>query len=100
MVLPNELVVLITAFVGGAITWLVVEGFKGFSEALGKDLSTFAKVAAGIISASAVTAIIALANAALGFVPVEYQPLAAQILSLIVMVFGAMGIQRKVKAKG
>lgn len=95
MTLPNELIVLITAFVGGAVTWLVVEGFKGLSEALGKDLSTFAKVAAGIISASAVGTIIALTNAALGFIPVEYQPIAAQVLSLIVMVFGAMGIQRQ-----
>lgn len=100
MELPQELVVLITAFVGGGVTWLVVEGFKGFSEAIGKDLSTFAKVAAGIVSASVVTAIVALANAALSFVPVEYQPLAAQVLSLIVMVFGAMGIQRGRKSKG
>ena len=99
MELPNELVVLITAFVGGGITWLVVEGFKGFGEATGKDLSNFAKVAAGIVSASAVTMIIALANSALGFIPPEYQPLAAQVLSLIVMVFGAMGIQRGVKSK-
>lgn len=95
MELPNELIVLITAAVGGGVTWLVVEGFKGLSEALGKDLSTFAKVAAGIIAAASVGTIIALANAALGFVPVEYQPLAAQILGLIVMVFGAMGIQRQ-----
>lgn len=99
MELPHELVVLITAFVGGGITWLVVEGFKGISEALGKDLSTFAKVAAGIVSAAAVSSVVALANAALGFVPAEYQQITAQILGLIVMVFGAMGIQRQ-KAKG
>jgi len=100
MELPNELVVLITAVVGAYITWLVVEGFKGLGEAVGKDLSTFAKVAAGIVSASAITAIIALANAALGFVPVEYQPIVAQVLSLIVMVVGAMGVQRRAKPKG
>jgi hypothetical protein len=100
MELPNELVVLITALIGGWITWIVVEGVKGFGEAIDKDLSVFAKVAAGIVSASAVTAIVALANAALGFVPVDYQPIAAQVLSLIVMVVGAMGIQRRMKSKG
>ena len=99
MELPNELVVLITAVIGAGVTWLVVEGFKGLSEAMGVDLSTFAKVAAGIISAAAVGAIIALANAALSFVPVDYQPIVAQILSLIVMVVGAMGVQRRVKSK-
>ena len=44
--------------------------------------------------------LVVLTNSALGFIPYEYQAITAQILSLIVMVFGAMGIQRNMKPKG
>jgi len=97
MELPNELVVLLTGLLGAGVTWLVVEGFKGLSEALKVDLSKFATIAAAIVSASVVGTVVALLNAALSFVPVEYQPIVGQVLALLVMIFSAFGIQRRVK---
>jgi uncharacterized membrane protein YiaA len=97
MELPNELVLLIGVTVTGFVSWLVVEGFKGIGEAFGHDFSAFSKVVAGIVSVSAVSAIVGVFNAALVLVPVEYQSITAQVLALIVSLFAAMGIQRRVK---
>lgn len=95
LVLPQELVTLITTGVGLFLTWLVVEGFKGLSEAIGIDLSSLAKVIAAIVSTGIVGTLIGVLNALLGAVPVEYVPLVQAILTLIITVFGAMGIQRR-----
>jgi hypothetical protein len=97
MQLPSELVLLIGVTVTGFVSWLVVEGFKGLSEAFGKDLSAFAKVVAGIISVSAVSTIVGIFNAALALIPPEYQPITGQVLALIVSLFAAMGVQRRAK---
>jgi hypothetical protein len=97
MELPNELVLLIGVTVTGFVSWLVVEGFKGLGEAFGHDFSNFSKIVAGIISAGMVSTIVGVTNAALALVPLEYQPIAAQVLALLVALFSAMGIQRRFK---
>jgi uncharacterized membrane protein len=97
MQLPNELVLLIGVTLTGFVSWLCVEGIKGISEAFGKDLSSFAKIVAGIVSTAVVGSVIGIINAALALVPAEYQSIAQQILALLVAVFSAYGVQRQAK---
>ena len=94
--LPPELLNLIVFALTAGTTWLVVEGFKGLGEAFGRDFSKVAKVLAAIVSAGVVSTVTGVINALLGFVPAEYALIVNQVLTLLVLLFSAFGIQRRV----
>lgn len=97
LTVPAELIALITIALGGAVTWLVVEGFKGISEAFGKDLSTVAKVIAAIVSTGVVGIVVGIINVLAGLVPEAYVPVVQTFLSLLVSLFAAFGLARRAK---
>ena len=99
MELPVELVGLLTSLIAGAVTWLVVAGFKGLGEAFGKDFSKAAKIIAGLVVAGVTTTVFGLIDFGLTSIPVEYQPVVSQVLALIVAWLTAAGIQRQSKQK-
>lgn len=87
--LPNEIVVLIAAGIG----FLVTNGLKALFP--GVDISgVSAKV-----TAAAVTAVVALANWGLSFLPVEYREPAAAAFALIIAILSAYGIHYSLKAQ-
>lgn len=95
--LPPELLNLLVFAITAGVTWLVVEGFKGLGEAFDKDFSNIAKIIAAIVSAGVVSTVTGVLNALLALVPAESAPLVQQGLLLVVMLFSAFGIQRRVK---
>lgn len=86
MQLPNELQVLI----GIVVLFLVVNGLKGISELLGRDLSGWGTIIAGIITAT----VIFFINQILAVVPVSAQPIVQAILNLLVLLLGGIGLKR------
>ncbi len=85
--LPNELQVII----GAVVLWLCVNGLKGFSELLGKDLSGWATVVAAIVTATAIF----FFNQILAVVPAgQAQQFVAAALNLLVLLLGGLGIKR------
>lgn len=97
--LPPELVEYLSLVLTAAVTWLVVEGFKGLGEAFDKDFSNTAKILAAIVSAGVVSTVTGVLNALIALVPAEYAPLVSQVLLLLVSLFAAFGIQRQ-RSKG
>lgn len=95
--LPVELLDLLVFALTAGTTWLVVEGFKGLGEAFNKDFSNVAKIIAAIVSAGVVSTVTGVLNALLGLVPAESAPFVQQVLILLVLLFSAFGIQRRVK---
>ncbi len=95
--LPAELLNLIVLGVTAAVTWLVVEGFKGLGGAFGKDFSVAAKLFAVVISAGAVSIVTGVISVALSFVPAEYAQVAQGFLGFLVLLFSAFGVQRQAK---
>ena len=97
LTIPPELIALITVALGGFITWLVVEGVKGLSEAFGKDLSKVGKVLAAVISTGVVGIVVGVINALSALVPPEYVPTAQAALTFLVSLFAAFGYARRAK---
>lgn len=81
--LPDELVGLISI----AVTFLVAEGIKGMVAWFGVDLSG---KAAGL-TAALTAVVVAFINGLLAFVPVQFSPIAVEILRLVVLLVGAFG---------
>ena len=105
MELPQELVLVITAVVGAAVTWLVVEGVKDFVAFLGRvfkvDLSdkaaAISTALAVVVSGAAVAMVLGVINALLSFVPPDAVPVVDAVLKLLILLLGGMGIHRRVK---
>jgi len=97
MELPVELVGLITVLISGWVTWVVVAGFKGLGEALGKDFSKPTKIVTAIIVSGVTVVVFGLIDFGLTSVPVDYQPIVNNVLSLLVVWLTAAGIQRQSK---
>ena len=97
MELPIELVGLLTALVGGGVTYLVVNGIKGVGEWFGKDLTPFAVKFAALASASAVALSLDLINFGIESVPAEYMPVVTGAFSFLVVLLGAVGVHRNSK---
>ena len=72
------------------IGFLVVEGIKVVFK---KEIPELAKSITAVI----VAAILSLFNIGLSYVPVEYQPLASQVLTLLALVLGMFGLHRVYK---
>ena len=100
MELPQELVGLLTTLIVAGVTWLVVAGFKGLGEAFGKDFSSAAKVVAAVVSASVVSTVFGLVDLGLSAIPADYLTVVNGVLSVIVALLSAMGIQRQSKIVG
>lgn len=86
MTLPNELQVAIAALV----LFLVVNGLKELAHLTGRDLTGWATVIAGVISAT----VIFFLNQILALLPASAQPLVQTIFTLLILLLGAMGIKR------
>lgn len=86
MQLPNELIVVINAIV----LFLVVNGLKALSELIGKDLSGWGTVVAGVLAATFVFFL----NQILALVPAGQQALIAAIFNVLILLLGAMGLKR------
>jgi hypothetical protein len=98
--LPQALEAFIALAVAGAVTFLVMEGFKALGSAFGsKDFSTIAKAVAAVASGAAVTLVLGLARVFLGLIPVEWEPIANIVLSALVALL-SMGLHRIAKQRG
>lgn len=84
--LPNEL----QALVGIVVLFLVVNGLKGLSELLGRDLTGWGTIIAGIIAAT----VIFFINQILAVVPAAQQPIVEAFLNFLVLLLGAVGLKR------
>lgn len=92
MVLPNEIVLLLSAGIG----FLVTNGLKALFPSL--DISgTSAKITAALI-----TCLVALINQGLALIPAQYHQIVLTVFTLVVSVLGAYGIHYslKVRARG
>ena len=85
--IPPEVGLALNVLIG----FLVVEGIKVVFK---KEIPELAKS----ITAVVVAAILSLFNIGLSYVPVEYQPLASQILTLLALVLGMFGLHRVYKS--
>jgi len=103
MQLPAELVAVLSMALVAVVTKFVVDGVKGLAEALSKvlkrpvELSKVATIIAAAASAFAVSVVIGLVNFTLGFVPPEYAPIVQAVFTVLIGMFGAMGIHRRDK---
>jgi hypothetical protein len=84
--IPAEL----QALLGMVILFLVVNGLKGLSELLGKDLSGCATIIAGILTAT----FLFFMQQIIAAVPLNYQPIINSVFSLLVLILSAMGFKR------
>lgn len=91
--LPDELKMLL----GAVVTLYVTQFLKWASAQLGVDITG----RSAEFSAAIVGAVLVFVNAALTNVPVEFVPVANQLLALLVVVLGAFGLYDKLlKPKG
>lgn len=84
------------ALIIAGLTWLVTEGLKSLSGALGIDLSG-AKTA---VVAALVALVLAGVNGLLGLIPAQYHQVAQVIMTLLVAILGAFGIHNQAKKFG
>lgn len=99
VVLPPELVQVLTVFLVAGVTWLVVAGVKGLGEAFGRDFSKAATVVAATVSVGVVAIALGVIDALLGFIPAEAAPIVNQVFALVVILFAAFGVQRQWKIR-
>ena len=99
MEIPEILVSVLTVFLSGLVTYLVVAGIKGIGSAFGKDLSNFAKNVAALASAAVVTFAFGVIDLALVNVPEAYVPVVSSLLTVLANWLTAAGIQRETKKK-
>ena len=92
--IPPEILNFLNSVLNVVILFVVVEGLKEVSNLLGKDLTGYATA----ITAAFVAAIISSINWLVTLIPVEYTPAVNGFFAFLVVLLGAYGIRRLVKA--
>ena len=93
--IPPEILNFLNVALTAALTFVIVEGLKEVSNLIGKDLTGYATA----ITAALVAAVISSVQWLVTLIPETYTPAINGFFAFLVVLLGAYGIRRIVKAR-